>query len=119
MRAEKTRHLINSMLDKIFHKDNHLSNLSILHAHLAASDKEMIELERLARIGMSAEEFGNEMKNDNRVEGNASFDVYVDTSIGQILDMLQDALESVLPYEDTMYTNDKIRISVEYLPENK
>lgn len=53
MKAEKTRHLIDSMLGKILNKDNHLSNMSILNAHLAASDREINQLEKLAMIGSS------------------------------------------------------------------
>lgn len=55
MNAKHTKHLIDSMVDKILHRDNHLSNTSILNAHLAASDRELLELERLAEIGKAVE----------------------------------------------------------------
>lgn len=49
--TEKTKHLITALMGKAFYQDDHISNTSILNAHLAASDKELEELERLARIG--------------------------------------------------------------------
>ena len=55
MKAEKTKHLIDSMVGKILNEDDHLKNTSILNAHLAASDKELLELERLADIGRAFE----------------------------------------------------------------
>ena len=55
VKAEKTKHLIDSMVGKILNEDNHLKNTSILNAHLAASDKELLELERLAEIGKATE----------------------------------------------------------------
>ena len=55
MKAKNTKHLIDAMLGKIRKEDDHLNNLSILSAHLAASDKELLELERLAEIGKATE----------------------------------------------------------------
>ena len=55
MKAKNTKHLIDAMLGKIHKEDDHLNNLSILNAHLAASDKELLELERLAEIGKATE----------------------------------------------------------------
>ena len=72
MKAEKTKHLIDSMVGKILNEDNHLKNTSILNAHLVASDKELLELERLAEIGAKIEK----VFKDNKVEGflNATWD---------------------------------------------
>lgn len=55
MKAKNTKHLIDAMVGKIRKEDDHLSNLSILNAHLEASDKELLELERLAEIGKATE----------------------------------------------------------------
>ena len=55
VKAKNTKHLIDAMVGKIRKEDDHLSNLSILNAHLAASDKELLELERLAEIGRAFE----------------------------------------------------------------
>ena len=55
VKAKNTKHLIDAMVGKIRKEDDHLSNLSILNAHLEASDKELLELERLAEIGKALE----------------------------------------------------------------
>ena len=55
MKAKNTKHLIDAMVGKIRNEDNHLSNLSILNAHLSACNRELLELERLAEIGKATE----------------------------------------------------------------
>jgi hypothetical protein len=55
MKAEKTRHFIESAIDRIYGHCDHFKNASIIQAHEESALKELSELERLASEYQSPE----------------------------------------------------------------
>ncbi len=51
--------------------------------------------------------------------GVATFDVYSDTSLEELMELFLRKMESVLPLEGKMYTEDKIVVTIKYTPQDK
>ena len=92
MEAKHTNHFINALLNRLIYKEDTFESRASIRAHAEASEKELNELERLAKIGEATEKMFDDCQEVTMIDIEEMSDGAYETVPKELFSCVEDLL---------------------------